>query len=71
MIGVDVVGLVTVLTDSDPAACDQAALAGLVATAQQVRGWLDSYDARIAMRASVLAASGAGDPAEVTLADGG
>ena len=71
MIGVDVVGLVTVLTATDPAACDQAALAELVATAQQVRGWLDSYDARIAMRADVLAADGVGDPAEVTLADRG
>ena len=47
MIPVDVVGSVTVLTGADPAVCDQAALAELVSTAQRVRGWLDSVDARI------------------------
>ena len=71
MIGVDVVGLVTVLTATDPAACDQAALADLVATSQQVRGWLDSYEARIALHADVLAGDGSGDPAAVVLADRG
>ena len=71
MVGVDVVGLVTVLTATDPAACDQAALADLVATSQQVRGWLDSYEARIAVRADVLAGDGSGDPAAVVLADRG
>ena len=38
MIGVDVVGLVTVLTATDPAACDRAALASLVTTAQRPSG---------------------------------
>ena len=61
MIGVDVVGLVTTLTASDPAVCDQPALTELVSTAQRVRGWLDSYDVRIAMRAAGLAAAGVGD----------
>ena len=71
MIGVDVVGLVTVLTASDPAVCDQAALTELVATAHRVRCWLDGYEARIAVRADELAACGVGDPGRVVLADGG
>jgi len=68
---VDVVGSVTVLTHTDPAACDQAALADVVATLGQVRGWLDCYEARIAMRAAALAADGSGDGAAVTLTDRG
>ena len=71
MVGVDVVGAVTVLTSTDPAGCDQAALTDVVAVAQRVRAWLDSYDVRIAMRAGELAAAGCGDPAPVVLADGG
>jgi len=71
MNGVDVVGSVTVLTETDPAACDQAALTDVVAVAQRVRGWLDSYEARIALQASELAAAGVGDPARVVLANRG
>ncbi|MET0578728.1 MAG: hypothetical protein ABW122_08720, partial [Ilumatobacteraceae bacterium] len=71
MFGGDVVGSVTVLTSTDPGVCDQAALAGLVSAVGQVRAWLDSYEARIAMRASDLAADGVGDPADVSLADRG
>ena len=71
MIGVDVVGLVTVLTASDPAVCDQVALADLRCdlaagawVARQLRG-----PHRVAGRR--LGGERFGDPAAVVLADRG
>ena len=41
--------LVAELVDADPAACDRAGLAALVAVSQRLRGWLDAFDVRVAL----------------------
>ena len=48
-----VVALVAELVDADPAACDRAGLAELVAMSQKVRSWFDAFDARLAVHALV------------------
>ena len=50
-----VVALVGELADTDPAACDRAGLASLVAVSQRVRAWLDAFDVRVAVHAARLA----------------
>ncbi|MGI9028922.1 MAG: DUF222 domain-containing protein [Ilumatobacteraceae bacterium] len=71
MFQVRVVDDVRHLVSSDPAACDSSELAVLVAVTQRVRGWLDSYDTRIALRAAELAKAGVGAAASDVLAGGG
>ena len=57
MSGARVVALVTELAAADPATSTWG-LADLVAASQQVRGWLDALDVRIALAASRLAEPG-------------
>jgi len=67
-------GLATVLARllaADPSSCDREGLAGLVAQSQRVRGWLDAFDARIAIRAADLAAQGSCESAGSVLAGRG
>ena len=64
-----VVTLVGELADTDPAACDRAGLASLVAVSQRVRAWLDAFDVRVAVHAARLAAEGSCEPASC-LVDG-
>jgi hypothetical protein len=45
------------LANADPACCDRDELTALVAASGRVRSWLDAYDARLARRATELAAS--------------
>jgi len=71
MFEIRVVGEVQHLASSDPAACDASGLAALVAVSQRVRGWLDAYDTRIALRAAELAAAGRCAAAADVLAGGG
>ena len=66
-----VVTLVGELVDADPASCDRAGLAGLVAVSQRVRAWLDAFDVRLAVHASRLADEGACEPASSLLTGGG
>jgi hypothetical protein len=61
-------GLVTTLTATDPAICDQGGLAELVAASQQLRCWLDAFDATVAARAAALAHDGRCEPPAVLLA---
>ena len=51
--------------------CDRAALCELVAASARVRGWLDAFDARVAVAASRLASEGSCEPAAAVLAGGG
>lgn len=67
----DVVALIGELADTDPAACDRAGLASLVAVSQWVRAWLDAFDTRIALHASRLASEGSCEPAANLLTGGG
>jgi hypothetical protein len=60
-------GLVTRLTAADPATCDRGGLAELVTASQQVRSWLDAFDATVAARAAALAAEDRGEPPETVL----
>ena len=71
MNGVRVVALVTELAAADPATCDRRGLADLVAASQQVRGWLDALDVRIALAASRLAEQGECEAPSSLLAGGG
>ena len=59
------------LADTDPATCDRADLASLVAVSQRVRAWLDAFDVRVAVHASRLAAEGSCEPASSLLTGGG
>src|SRR5262245_6941061 len=59
--------LVDQLVDTDPACCDRAGLASLVAVSQRVRAWLDAFDARVALHASRLADDGLCEPAAALL----
>ena len=61
-------GLVTTLTAADPASCDRGGLAELVAASQQVRSWLDAFDATVAARAAALADEGRCEPPSALLA---
>jgi hypothetical protein len=71
MFGTDIVALATQLAAADPAVCDRDALAELVKTAQRARGWLDAFDARIALQAARLAEAGACEvPVAVLAGDG-
>jgi Domain of unknown function (DUF222) len=56
------------LAAADPKGCDRDQLAGLVERSQQVRGWLDALEARIALRAGQLAEHGESEPATTLLA---
>ena len=47
-----ILGLMATLTAADPASCDRGGLAELVAASQQVRAWLDAFDASVAARAA-------------------
>jgi hypothetical protein len=59
------------LAAADPAVCDRGDLAGLVKSSQRLRGWLDAFDARIALQAARLAEAGAcGAPVAVLAGDG-
>ena len=71
MFAAEIGALVAQLTAADPATCDRAALADLVNVSQRVRGWLDAFDARIALHATRLAAAGSCEPAATLLAAGG
>ena len=71
MYDIGVAALVAELADADPACCDRTGLAELVATAQQVRAWLDAFDARIALHAARLADQGACEPPSSLLTGGG
>ena len=66
-----VLALVADLADADPAVCDRTGLADLVAMSQRLRGWLDAFDARIALHASRLADQGSCEPAASLLSGGG
>jgi hypothetical protein len=55
-------GLVTRLTAADPATCDRGGLAELVTASQQVRSWLDAFDATVVARAAQLADEGRCEP---------
>ena len=59
------------LADTDPATCDRAGLASLVALSQRVRAWLDAFDVRVAVHASRLAVEGSCEPAAALLTGGG
>jgi hypothetical protein len=59
MPAVDPVAAVARLAAVDPAQCDRAAVAALVATALTVRSWLDAFDAGLALRAGQLDGSAA------------
>jgi hypothetical protein len=66
-----IVALATRLAAADPAVCDRGDLAGLVKSSQRLRGWLDAFDARIALQAARLAEQGACEaPAAVLAGDG-
>ena len=71
MNGVRVVALVTQLAAADPATSDRRGLADLVAASQQVRGWLDALDVRIALAARRLAEQGECEAPSSLLAGGG
>jgi hypothetical protein len=58
MYGNGVVELVAQLAAADPSGCDRDGLTDLVRTAQRVRGWLDAFDARIALAGRRLADQG-------------
>ena len=58
MNGARVVALVTELAAADPATCDRRGLADLVDVSQQVRGWLDALDVRIALHATPVGRAG-------------
>jgi len=66
-----IVALATQLASVEPATCDRVALSELVALSQQARGWLDAFDARIAMTAARLAEHGHSESARDVLAGGG
>ena len=66
-----VLALVAELADADPACCDRAGLAELVATSQKLRAWLDAFDVRVALHASRLADQGSCEPAASLLSGGG
>ena len=51
---------------ADPDECDETALDELVGRSLRVRSWLDALDARIAVRAAVLAGEGRGASAVLT-----
>jgi len=60
-------GLVTTLTAADPSRCDRGGLVELVAVSQQVRCWLDAFDATVAARAAALAREDRGERPETVL----
>jgi hypothetical protein len=66
-----VVALATQLAAPDPAVCDRGELAGLVKSSQRLRGWLDAFDARLALQASRLAEQGTCEAPAAVLASGG
>ena len=66
-----IVAEVAALSQADPATCDRAGIADLVAKLARVRGRLDAIEATVARRAAELAADGSGDPAAAVLAGGG
>ena len=71
MNSVRVVALVTELAAADPATCDSRGLADLVGASQQVRGWLDALDVRIALAAGRLAEQGECEAPSSLLTGGG
>src|SRR5262245_31576120 len=71
MYGIGVVELVAELAGADPLCCDRDGLAELVAKSQRVRGWLDAFDARIALRSRRLADIGACEAPGALLAGDG
>jgi hypothetical protein len=66
-----IAGVVDQLAAADPATCDRAAIAALVADASRVRGWLDAFEARVARRVAELAAADGGDRPAAVIAGGG
>ena len=66
-----IVAEVATLAVADPATCDRAQIAELVARSLAVRGWLDSFDGRLAIRSAQEAADGSSDPAAAVLAGAG
>ena len=66
-----IVAEVAALSQVDPATCDRAGIAELVADIAHVRGWLDSLEGCAAAQAARLAADGSGDPAAAVLAGAG
>jgi hypothetical protein len=71
MFAAEVVALATQLAAADPAVCDRGDLAGLVKTSQRLRGWLDAFDARIALQAARLAETGVCEAPAAVLTGGG
>ena len=71
MYATGVLALVAEMVDADPACCDRTGLADLVSISQQLRSWLDAFDARIAVHASRLADQGSCEPAASLLTGGG
>jgi hypothetical protein len=69
--GTDIVALATQLACADPAVCDRGALTNLVRNSQQLRCWLDAFDARIAQQAARLAEQGQCEPPAAVLAGDG
>ncbi len=64
-------GLVDGLLEADPACCERDELAGLIRRSNRVRGWLDAFDARVALRARQLADDGRCESPASMLADEG
>jgi hypothetical protein len=71
MFGSEIVALATQLAAAEPAVCERDALAELVKTAQRARGWLDAFDARIALQAARLAEAGVCEAPAAVLTGGG
>ena len=56
MFDTDLVAVAAELADADPMVCDRDELTALVRRSHRVRGWLDAFDARVALRADQLSA---------------
>jgi hypothetical protein len=65
------VAVATTLAQAAPGACDRDELAVLVTISQRARGWLDAFDARVAMAARRLAGEGKCEAPGALLAGGG
>ena len=67
----ELIATVERLADSSPDAADRAGLDVIVTDANRVRSWLDALDARVALRAGVLAGEGRSEPPGEVLANRG
>ncbi len=71
MVRSELIATVERLADSSPDCADRAGLDTIVTEAIRVRSWLDALDARIALRARVLATEGRSEPPGEVLANRG